>query len=365
MGSSYDWKTDKYTLELADERLVPSKWLRFSVPRFRVFSLEVTQSRKSTVLGPAPVVISLRTSQKEMLVNVIKLPGLGGSVWRSNSPPLFSSPSLHRHLLLPEEVLVSAQRCGTKLTALLGERGLEREEEEAPGLVCLAASLEEEQEVCQDTCAMSLTRVWMSWRHRGHVSNCKAHSIHIPLWRNNTTFRQVLPLIHRKCLIKAKNLGLNIILSQKQTAFKHFMSTVLNFLLSLKRKHTYPCPQGRSSVSAMTSQQSVQQLSLMLTCFSKARRRCLKNRNIQKQIKTKQTTFSCRHVKMKLLLLCINQTGYTSNQTLTEIFPLHPTKFVITMKYKGHFKKFATLYSQKSLRLWWCTCAAMLERCRV
>lgn len=39
--------------------------------------------------------------------------------------------------------------------------------------------------------------------------------------------------------------------------------------------HTYPCPHGRSSVSAMTSQHSVQQLSRMLTCFSKARRRCL------------------------------------------------------------------------------------------
>lgn len=42
------------------------------------FSLEITQSRKATVLGPAPAVINLRTSQKEMLVNVIKLPG--GSV---------------------------------------------------------------------------------------------------------------------------------------------------------------------------------------------------------------------------------------------------------------------------------------------
>lgn len=89
------------------------------------------------------------------------------------------------------------------------------EEEGAVGLVSLPL-LDEWLEVCQEICAMSLTRFWMSWRHRGHVSNCKAHSIHIP-----------------------------------------------------------PCPQGRSSVSAMTSQHSVQQLSLMLTCFSKARRRCL------------------------------------------------------------------------------------------
>lgn len=31
---------------------------------------------------------------------------------------------------------------------------------------------------------MSLTRVWMSCRHRGHVSSCKAHCIHIPLWED-------------------------------------------------------------------------------------------------------------------------------------------------------------------------------------
>lgn len=39
------------------------------------------------------------------------------------------------------------------------------------------------QGLCQDTCAISLTRVWMSWRHSGQVSNCKAHSMHIPLGR--------------------------------------------------------------------------------------------------------------------------------------------------------------------------------------
>lgn len=48
--------------------------------------------------------------------------------------------------------------------------------------------------------------------------------------------------------------------------------------------HTYPCPQGRSSVSAMTSQHSVQQLSRMLTCFSKARRRCLGNTHKSRQM---------------------------------------------------------------------------------
>lgn len=76
--------------------------------------------------------------------------------------------------------------------------------------------MEGRPEECQETCAISLTRVWMSWRHKGHVSNCKAHSIQIP-----------------------------------------------------------PCPQGRSSVSAMTSQHSVQQFSRMLTCFNKASRLCL------------------------------------------------------------------------------------------
>lgn len=69
---------------------------------------------------------------------------------------------------------------------------------------------------CQDTWEMSLTLVWISWRHSGHVSSCKAHSMQIPL-----------------------------------------------------------CKQGLSSVSAIWSQQRVQQLSLMLTCLSKARRLCL------------------------------------------------------------------------------------------
>lgn len=139
----------------------------------------------------------------------------GSSCGLSPPPHLLSFflPALHRRLLRPElRVLASSLQRGTVLAALLGERGLE---EDAVGLVCLSL-FEEGQEVCQETCAMSLTRVWMSWRHNGHVSNCKAHSIHIP-----------------------------------------------------------PCPQGRSSVSAMTSQHSVQQLSRMLTCFSKARRRCL------------------------------------------------------------------------------------------
>lgn len=39
---------------------------------------------------------------------------------------------------------------------------------------------------------------------------------------------------------------------------------------------SYLCPQGLSSVSAISSQQRVQQFSWMLTCFNKAKRRCLK-----------------------------------------------------------------------------------------
>lgn len=63
--------------------------------------------------------------------------------------------------------------------APLRASGLEKEGG-AVGPPC-PSSLEKGQEDCQETCAMSLTRFWMSWRHSGHVSNCKAHSIHIPL----------------------------------------------------------------------------------------------------------------------------------------------------------------------------------------
>lgn len=108
-------------------------------------------------------------------------------------------------------------------------------------LVCVSV-LDGGRGVCQETWAMSRTRVWMSWRHSGHVSNCKAHSIHIPLKGQTSVWGD-----------KRGRLGVVLVLS-------------------------YPCPQGRSSVSAMTSQHSVQQLSRMLTCFSKARRRCLKHK---------------------------------------------------------------------------------------
>lgn len=50
---------------------------------------------------------------------------------------------------------------------------------------------EEGQKGCQETCAMSLTLVWMSWRQSGHVSNCKAHSIHIPLeWKRQKKIKK-------------------------------------------------------------------------------------------------------------------------------------------------------------------------------
>lgn len=67
---------------------------------------------------------------------------------------------------------------------------------------CVSLFLPDEgQELCQETCAMSLTRVWMSCRHRGHVSNCKAHSIHIPLQsrregKEKTTEEQTRGFIH-------------------------------------------------------------------------------------------------------------------------------------------------------------------------
>lgn len=128
------------------------------------------------------------------------------------SPTLYLSwSSVRSHHSLLTLGPGSDQEPWHSLTVLLvglitGIKVIGGEERSCPGLKVM----------CQDTCEMSLTRVRMSWRHNGHVSSCKAHSIHIPL-----------------------------------------------------------CPQGLSSVSAIWSQQRVQQLSLMLTCFSRARRRCL------------------------------------------------------------------------------------------
>lgn len=70
---------------------------------------------------------------------------------------------------------------------------------------------------------------------------------------------------------------------RKKQADKQGVSVMLNRNDERKsdssiRIRTYPCPQGRSSVSAMTSQHSVQQLSRMLTCFNNARRRCLQKK---------------------------------------------------------------------------------------
>lgn len=100
-------------------------------------------------------------------------------------------PPLHRHLTLPEvTVLVSAQHCGSSLRAPLDERW-QNAEGEACRLVCVFWP-DDRREVCQETCAMSLTRVWMSCRHSGHVSNCKAHSIHIPLQKGKKKKKKVL-----------------------------------------------------------------------------------------------------------------------------------------------------------------------------
>lgn len=131
------------------------------------------------ILGPASALICQKDTKEEKSIieekkdprDLIVIPIL----------PISSifCPPLHRHLLPEVRVLASTQHCGIILRALLDERWV-NEEEEAWGLVCLLL-LDEGQELCQETCAMSLTRVWMSCRHRGHVSNCKAHSIHIPL----------------------------------------------------------------------------------------------------------------------------------------------------------------------------------------
>lgn len=200
----------------------------------------------------------------------------------------FIYPPLHcRHLVWPEfSILPSSPHCGNVLAALWGKRGLE-EEEEAKGLVCLRL-LERAQEVCQETCAMSLTRVWMSWRQRGHVSNCKAHSIHIPLGKRDGTKSDC------SCLRS----------EQKWT----WVSQTFYW----QQKNTYPCPQGRSSVSAMTSQHSVQQLSRMLTCLIKARRRCLGNTHTNTHV---TFLYTCRcTVCWGLFCLRKKKTGHTHGQ---------------------------------------------------
>lgn len=89
---------------------------------------------------------------------------------------------LYTHLLFPGVQTRAPASLQHVLTALKHEGGLEQEE---PSVGFGSPSeLSDTQRVCQETCAMSLTRVWMSCRHRGHVSNCKAHSIHIPLRKN-------------------------------------------------------------------------------------------------------------------------------------------------------------------------------------
>lgn len=174
------------------------------------------------------------------------------SSWRSISGlvPLLSSPAILLLTSLWSSPLTRTYSITTSLWhfphSLVGQKGIR-------GGVCdLSLSfMEGRPEECQETCAISLTRVWMSWRHKGHVSNCKAHSIQIPLKKNRKL------LVHQ-CL------KFQIVQTVKKTQFR-----------------AYPCPQGRSSVSAMTSQHSVQQFSRMLTCFNKASRLCLQNKETQ------------------------------------------------------------------------------------
>lgn len=112
--------------------------------------------------------------KKEMEITEGKIPSLSLSL----SSPL---PILHLYtrLLFPGVQTRAPASLQHVLTALKHEGGLEQEE--PSGGFGSPSELSDTQRVCQETCAMSLTRVWMSCRHRGHVSNCKAHSIHIPL----------------------------------------------------------------------------------------------------------------------------------------------------------------------------------------
>lgn len=112
----------------------------------------------------------------QLLQRVFRRTQKGAGDKRRN-PVLISSsqlPSLHCRLRT--RALAPLQQV---LPALQHEGG--REQEEASVGSAALSELSHVQQVCQETCAMSLTRVWMSCRHRGHVSNCKAHSIHIPL----------------------------------------------------------------------------------------------------------------------------------------------------------------------------------------
>lgn len=144
------------------------------------FPPENTLERTSLTLGPASAVELSEVRKRE--ADKRGTERSRGSDCDPNSSLSLSlfCPPLHRHLTLPEvTVLVSAQHCGTSLRAPPDGRW-QNAEEEACRLVCVFWP-DEGQELCQETCAMSLTRVWMSCRHSGHVSNCKAHSIHIPL----------------------------------------------------------------------------------------------------------------------------------------------------------------------------------------
>lgn len=115
----------------------------------------------------------------QLLQRVFRRTQKGAGDKRRN-PVLISSsqrPSLHCRLrtraLAPlQQVLPALQHEG-------GAGGRERAEASV-GSAALS-ELSRVQQACQETCAMSLTRVWMSCRHRGHVSNCKAQSMHIPL----------------------------------------------------------------------------------------------------------------------------------------------------------------------------------------
>lgn len=92
-----------------------------------------------------------------------------------------------------------------------------------------------------------------------------------------TAIRHILKMMsYFLCALKSIKISRECIWPQLRYA-DIFSWLTSSYLLFIKNKICfYLCPHGLSSVSATSSQQSVQQFSLMLTCFSKARRLCLK-----------------------------------------------------------------------------------------
>lgn len=147
----------------------------FPAPQSSHFSLKSNAvDRRLEILCRASAASFQKYTKKEMEITEGTIPSLSLSL--SSPLPVLQ---LYTRLLFPGVQTRAPASLQHVLTALKHEGGLEQEE---PSVGFGSPSEPSDtQRVCQETCAMSLTRVWMSCRHRGHVSNCKAHSIHIPL----------------------------------------------------------------------------------------------------------------------------------------------------------------------------------------